>query len=221
MRADSVIADMGSGTGFLAELFLANGNRVFGIEPNGPMREAGERLLAANPNFTSIDGTAEATTLAEQSIDFVTAGQAFHWFEREACRREFHRILRPGGWVVLIWNDRKTEATAFLRDYEQMLHRFATDYAKVDHKQIDTAAVREFFGSEPIRKTLPNSQEFDLASLKGRLLSSSYVPDADQPGYEQMIAATEALFNEHQKQGRVSFEYDTVIYCGRLLRRKT
>src|ERR1051326_9243420 len=144
LRADSVIADMGSGTGFLAELFLANGNRVFGIEPNGPMREAGERLLAANPNFTSIDGTAEATTLAEQSIDFVTAGQAFHWFEREACRREFHRILRPGGWVVLIWNDRKTEATAFLRDYEQMLHRFATDYAKVDHKQIDTAAVREY-----------------------------------------------------------------------------
>src|SRR5438876_6048912 len=104
LKADSIIADIGSGTGILAELFLASGNRVFGVEPNREMREAGERLLQAYPRFTSIAGTAEATTLPNQSVDFITAGQAFHWFDRAQCLREFERILRPGGWVVLVWN---------------------------------------------------------------------------------------------------------------------
>jgi len=216
LQTDSVIADVGSGTGFLAELFLTNGNRVFGIEPNGPMREAGERFLASYSSFTSLDATAEATTLPDQSIDFVTAGQAFHWFNRDQCRMEFRRILRAGGWVVLIWNDRHTESTPFLRAYEELLHRFATDYAQVDHKQVDAAVLREFFGREPMKKILPNFQAFDLTSLKGRLLSSSYVPDKGQPRYEQMVQALEQLFDEHKKEGKVTFEYDTLIHCGQL-----
>src|SRR5439155_23726894 len=120
LTSGSIIADVGSGTGFLAEVFLSNGNRVFGIEPNPEMRQAGERLLASWPKFKSVAATAESTSLPDRSVDFVTGGQAFHWFDREACRAEFKRILRPDGWVVLVWNDRRTDSTAFLSAYEQL-----------------------------------------------------------------------------------------------------
>jgi SAM-dependent methyltransferase len=212
---DSVVADIGSGTGILAERFLINGNRVFGVEPNLEMREAGERLLKSHPRFTSIAGTAESTTLPKASIDFVTAGQAFHWFDPHRCRFEFQRILRPDGWIALVWNDRRTEATSFLKAYEELLLEHSTDYEQVNHKRIDAPVVREFFGADPARKIFPNYQHFDLPSLRGRLLSSSYVPGPGQPGYAEMMAAVERVFESHQENGQVIFEYDTVLYYGR------
>src|ERR1700732_4152215 len=98
LKSGHVIADIGSGTGFLSELFLKNGNRVYGIEPNEAMRQAGEEYLASYDGFASINGSAEATTLDDASIDFVSAGQAFHWFEPVVARHEFRRILKPEGW---------------------------------------------------------------------------------------------------------------------------
>ena len=217
LTLQSVIADLGSGTGKLAELFLANGNAVFGVEPNLEMREAGERLLKAFANFTSIDATAEATTLHDACADFITAGQAFHWFNRKSCRTEFTRILKPGGWVVLVWNDRQTQSSRFLVEYEQLLKNCATDYAKVDHKNIDDEVVREFFGCAPVKKLLPSSQEFDYDGLKGRLLSSSYAPEQGQPHHVEMLRDLEKLFKKHQQSGRVQFIYDTVVYYGKLI----
>jgi len=216
LRATSVIADLGSGTGFLAELFLSNDNEVFGIEPNREMREAGEQLLRLYPKFTSVAATAEATTLPETSVDFITAGQAFHWFNRERCCTEFRRILRPGGWVVLVWNDRRTDSTPFLAEYEQLLRNYGTDYTKVDHKQIDTGVLHEFFRKDPIKKAFPTFQQFDLPALKGRLLSSSYVPDAGQPRHDEMLEVLQILFHTHQTGGKVVFEYDTLLYYSRL-----
>jgi SAM-dependent methyltransferase len=216
MTDRSVIADIGSGTGKLTELFLENGNAVFGVEPNGEMREAGDRLLKSFKKFTSIDAAAEDTTLAKSSVDFIVAGQAFHWFDRARCRQEFTRILKPGGWVVLIWNDRKTEATSFLIEYEKLLQTYATDYSKVDHKQIDDDVVRQFFGYAPMKTKIPSAQLFDFAGLKGRLLSSSYAPDAGQPGHAEMLTELEKIFNAREQNGRVEFAYDTVVYCGRL-----
>jgi SAM-dependent methyltransferase len=216
LNSQSAIADIGSGTGKLTELFLENGNRVFGVEPNRDMREAGERLLKTFPTFTSIAATAEETTLPNASTDFIVAGQAFHWFDRNPCRKEFTRILKPGGWVVLVWNDRKTDTNAFLIEYEKLLKTYATDYSKVDHKQIDDAVVREFFGRAPLKKAFPSAQEFDFAGLKGRLLSSSYAPEKGQPGHAEMLSSLESLFNAHQKNGRVEFVYDTVVYYGKL-----
>jgi len=212
----SVVADVGSGTGFLAELFLANGNLVYGIEPNREMREAGERLLQRFPRFKSMAGLAEETGLPGHSVDFVTAGQAFHWFDRAKCREEFKRILRPGGWVVLVWNDRRTDTTPFLREYEQLLHTYATDYAQVDHKRIDAAVLREFFGTEPARKEFPNHQQGDFAFLKGRLLSSSYVPAAGQPRHADMLEGLKELFDKHQMDDQVTLEQDTLVYFGRI-----
>ncbi len=216
LNAQSVIADIGSGTGKLTELFLANGNPVFGVEPNREMREAGERLLKQFANFTSVNAAAEETTLPSAGVDFIVAGQAFHWFDRARCRQEFARILKPGGWVVLVWNDRKTEATPFLVEYEKLLQTYATDYSKVDHKNIDDAVVSDFFGYAPAKKKIPSAQQFDFEGLKGRLLSSSYAPDKGQPGHDEMLRDLENIFNARQKNGRVEFAYDTVVYYGKL-----
>ena len=147
LRAESVIADIGSGTGLLSELFLKNGNRVFGVEPNEAMRLAGEEYLASYDGFVSVNGSAEATTLDDASVNFVTAGQAFHWFDQNAARAEFLRILKPAGWVVVIWNERLTDASPFVREYEDLLRKFGTDYASVKESYPSEEHMRDFFGA--------------------------------------------------------------------------
>jgi len=217
LTAATSVADIGSGTGLLTGLFLNNGNPVFAVEPNPEMRAAGERLLAHQDGFTSVPGTAEATTLPDHSIDLVTSGQAFHWFDRAAAGVEFARILRPGGWVALIWNERETETTPFLRAYETLLHTYATDYAQVDHRQIDDVLLADFFSPQPMTlETLQNRQDFDLDGVRGRLLSSSYAPAAGHPNHDPMLAELARLFAAHAVDGRVAFTYTTKVYLGRL-----
>jgi SAM-dependent methyltransferase len=208
LSKEALIADIGSGTGKLTELFLANGNRVIGVEPNKEMREAGERLLQKFPHFQSVDGKAEATTLPDRSVDFIVVGQAFHWFDLKACRLEFSRILKADGQVVVIWNDRLVETTYFLAAYDGLLREFSTDYEQVNHRRFnDGEAIRSFFGDEAHLKNFQNAQQFDFEGLKGRLLSSSYAPEAGQPKHDEMIAALKRIFESHQKDGRVVFEY--------------
>ncbi|HET7152417.1 MAG TPA: methyltransferase domain-containing protein [Candidatus Kapabacteria bacterium] len=217
LTRDSIIADIGSGTGILTELLLKNGNRVFGIEPNKDMRDAGERLLKNYSHFTSVNATAEATTLPDHSVDLITAGQAFHWFDRDKCRDEFKRILKPGGWIALIWNERRVDSTPFLRAYETLLHTYGTDYEKIDHRQITPEVIQEFFRENKIKRmSLENKQIFDFDGLRGRLLSSSYVPEQGHPRYEPMLRAAEELFDTYKTNGKVSFDYDTNIYVGHL-----
>lgn len=208
----SAVADVGSGTGISAALFLRFGCTVFGVEPNREMRLAAERQLASFPRFRSVDGTAEATGLPDASVDLVVAAQAFHWFHPEPTRREFARVLRPGGRVALLWNTRLTDASPFLRAYEDLLHRFGTDYGQVDHRRVDAAALREFFGGDFRSLSFPNEQRFDLAGAKGRLLSSSYAPPPGHPDHEPMLRELERIFAEHQEDGRVRFEYDTELH---------
>jgi SAM-dependent methyltransferase len=213
----SVIADVGSGTGILTELLLTNGTPVFGVEPNKEMREAAERLLSKYPNFKSINGTAEVTTLPNQSVDIVTAGQAFHWFDRDQSRAEFRRILKLGGWVVLLWNDRNISDRPFFKAYENLLVTYGTDYDAVGAKHVDEQTVGSFFGTRAFRRThFPNEQVFDYDGLKGRLLSSSYAPEPGHPKHTPMLDALSAIFQEHQTGGKVTFEYDTTVYYGRL-----
>lgn len=212
----SIVADIGSGTGLLSELFLKNGNVLFAIEPNGAMRRVGDDLLKKYPNFTSLDARAEATTLKNKAVDFITAAQAFHWFDREKTKREFARILKRNGWAVLIWNERRLDSTPFLRAYEDLLLHFATDYEQVRHENV-TGEIAAFFAPETFAlKTLENAQHFDLASLKGRLLSSSYVPEPDHPNFPAMLRKLEEIFQANQQQGTVSFEYETKVYYGHL-----
>ena len=217
LTPESVIADVGSGTGILSELFLRSGNRVYGVEPNREMREAGERLLAAYPNFTSVDGRAEATTLEDACVDFVTAGQAFHWFDPPQARREFERILRPGGWVVLAWNDRRTAGTPFLEDYERLLLEYGTDYREVSVKYMEDSSLSTLFGRAEVRTaSFDNEQVFDFEGLRGRLTSSSYSPEPGHPNFEPMMRELESLFRRHEREGRVVVGYDTKVFYGRL-----
>jgi SAM-dependent methyltransferase len=212
----SMIADIGSGTGLLSELFLTNGNRVFGVEPNAAMRGAGEKFLERYSKFKSIEGSAEATTLPDNDVDFVVAGQAFHWFDQKLTRNEFLRILEPAGWVVLIWNERRTDSTPFLREYEQMLLKFGTDYQEVRHERV-YQDVETFFSPREFKlRTFDNPQLFDFQGVKGRLLSSSYVPAPGQKDFEPMLGELRTIFDAHQKAGEVVFEHDTRVYFGQL-----
>lgn len=211
-----VIADIASGTGIWTRKLLENGNRVFGVEPNTEMRTAGERLLATFPRFTSVAGTAEATSLPNESLDFVTAAQAAHWFDRERACDEFARILKPGGWLVLLWNERVTDSTPFLRDYQQLLLTYGTDYKDVRHEHTQ-AAVHEFFDPAPFQEcAFANRQEFDYAGVEGRLLSSSYVPGPEDAHYEAMLCELRRLFDAHAAGGQATFEYNTRVYFGHL-----
>jgi SAM-dependent methyltransferase len=217
LGAGHLVADVGSGTGLLSRLFLENGNRVIGVEPNPEMRAAGDEFLSGYGGFSSVDGSAEATTLAGHSVDFVTAAQAFHWFEPSATRREFVRILKPGGWAVVLWNDRRIGQTAFGRGYEDLLVRYGTDYRRVKEAYPETQGMETFFGRGNFEaRQLPNFQEFDFAGLAGRLASSSYAPQEGQANYPAMMAALRDLFQASQECGRVRMEYTTEIYWGRL-----
>lgn len=215
LTAESVIADVGSGTGLLTELFLKHDNRVYAVEPNDEMRLAAEQLLGGYSNLTSVNGRAEATTLADRSIDFVTAGQAFHWFESETTRVEFGRILRADGWVVLVWNTRLIDDGGLMSDYEALLDRYALDYHEINHSE-QNDDVRDFFAGAFAERTFPNQQEFDFEGMVGRLLSSSYAPPVDHAHYGPLLVGLDRLFDSYERDGRVSFLYKTELFWGRL-----
>ena len=214
LTSDAFVADIGSGTGKLTELLLPHAKQVFAIEPNLEMRQAGERLLEAHPSFTSINGAAETTTLPNHSIDLVVAGQAFHWFEPVRTKAEFMRILKPGGFVALIWNDRQMDSTPFLAAYEELLQGLGTDYQQVNHRNVDEDKLHDFWGRQPQLKSFPYEQLFDFDGLKGRLLSSSYAPAEGEPGCDEMLLKLRAIFDGHQQNGQVAFRYNTLVYYG-------
>jgi len=212
----SVLADVGSGTGILSELFLRNRNTVYGVEPNEPMREAAERLLSRWDQFRSVAGTAEETTLPSASVDGVLAAQAFHWFDQENAAREFRRIARPGGFVALIWNARLTTASPFMGEYERIVHDFGSEFARSGRELVADSVLRSVFGRSLGKSVLPNHQDLDWEGLRGRILSASYVPNEGQPGFEPMLAALRLAFDAHQHDGIVRMEYETRVYHGRL-----
>src|SRR5580704_9989667 len=217
LTSDSIVADVASGTGIFTRLLLENGNRVFGVEPNDEMRRAGEEYLASYARFTSVDGTAEATTLPDHGMDIVTAAQAAHWFDRAKARREFVRILKPGGWTVLIWNERETDSTPFLRNYEKLLLTYGTDYQEVRHERT-TDEIAGFFAPSPFQSAvLEMRQDCDYDALEGRLLSSSYVPNSDHPQYNPMLRDLRKLFDAHQANGQVLLAYVTRVYYGQIV----
>ena len=208
----AVVADLGSGTGILTELLLECGALVFAVEPNAGMRAAAEAQLARHPRFRSIPGSAEETTLAPESVDLLVAGQAFHWFNLEASRREAQRILRRGAWAALLWNERPREATPFLADYEALLKKYAPEYERITASRADPAAMSLFLGPAMELETFANEQVLDFEGLRGRLMSSSYAPEAGHPNHEPMIAGLATVFERHVRGGYVNMPYRTLVY---------
>jgi ubiquinone/menaquinone biosynthesis C-methylase UbiE len=217
LRPSNVIADIGSGTGLLSKLFLDHGNRVYGVEPNREMRAGGDESLRAYTKFTSIDGSAETTTLADASVAFVTVGQAFHWFDVSSTQREFRRILKPGGWAVVVWQDRRMDETPFAREYEDVLVRFGIDYKSVKDTYPETEKMRNFFDAGTFQtKDLPNHQDFGWEGLCGRLRSSSYAPTENHVDYAPMIKELRRIFDTYRHHGAVRMEYFARVYFGKL-----
>ncbi len=214
LMPNDVVADIGSGTGFSARLFLEHGNTVFGVEPNEPMRKAAEGLLYAYPNFISVHGNAENTTLKSHSIDLIVCAQAFHWFDRAKAKQEFQRIAAAGAHLCLIWNDRKA-SEPFQQAYEQLIQDFAIDYNEISHRNITQDIIRDFYAPNTFKKfVLHYEQHFNLEGLIGRIISSSYMPNQDHANFPQLKNAIVHLFNAYEQNGIVTFAYDTNLYIG-------
>lgn len=213
---ETLIADIGCGTGISSALFLENCNRVIGVEPNAAMRVAALECLKQFPAFTIVGGTSTDTTLPDASIDMIVAAQAFHWFDAGATRPEFKRILKPGGFVVLMWNERQLDTTPFLVEYEAFLLKYSQDYSVVRHENIQAEELANFFQAEYSSATFPNVQIFDFEGLKGRMLSASYMPPEGHPVFPEMIDELRALFAKHAESGRIKVFYDTNVYCSRM-----
>lgn len=213
----TAVADIGAGTGIFSRLLVGAGASVYAVEPNAPMRAALEATLTSNEPLITIEGTAEATGLGDASVDLITAAQAFHWFDPAGAKAEFRRIARPHATAALIWNERQV-STPFLRDYDQLITEFAMDYQRVDHRLITPEKIAEFFAPAAVyTHTFMLRQHFDLAGLRGRLLSSSYIPQNDTQGrFLEMIDALSGLFSRYHQNGVVTLDYVTRLYHGRV-----
>lgn len=215
---ETLVADIGAGTGISTRLFLAAGHPVIAVEPNAAMRNAADAWLS--PDYLRlklVDGTAEATTLANDSVGLVTAAQAFHWFDMDAVRAEWRRILHPGGQALVFWNSRLLDSSPFLIGYEQLLLEFGTDYTEVAERYQDDATMKAWFGKGfHAMASFPNVQHMDADGLRGRLLSSSYAPPPEHPRHAPMLAALQQLFDAHAVDGRIAFEYQTRAFIGTL-----
>lgn len=213
----STVADVGAGTGIWTGRLLESGCRVLALEPNREMRDAGRRHLGASARVSWLDGTAESTGLGDATVDLVTAAQAFHWFDRRSARQELARILRPGGWLAVIWNERRKDRPPFMADYERLLLEWAIDYERIDHTRIGRADLESFFAPAELREFhCANRQVLDLAGLEGRLRSCSYAPGPEHPDHEPMMAQLRRIFAARQQDGRVAIDYDCRVYYGRL-----
>ena len=210
----SVVADVGSGTGLLTRVFLENGNRVFGIEPNDSMRAYAERDLGGFRNFVSVKGTAEATALPSKSVDLVAAGQALHWFDPGRAAEEFSRICKPGGSLCVAYNSRRNDRVG--RAYGEIVRRYERDRAQVPEESAKYIA-RFFKRGECLKFEVPNEQSLDLEGLLGRLLSASYMPPPDEKrAYTRLRGDVTKMFERLSAGGTLKLRYRTRISVGRV-----
>jgi ubiquinone/menaquinone biosynthesis C-methylase UbiE len=217
LKQGHTVVDLGVGTGLSAEPFLRSGHTVIGVEPNAPMRATGDQQLREFTGYRSVAGTAEATTLPDDAADLVIAGQAFHWFDVARAAIEARRILRAGGWAVLIWNDRQSTGSAFLAGYEALLRTHGIDYAKLLHRHIDEKAIAQFFApAQTTVVTFDNPRELEREDLLALARSASYLPPPGDPRHAAMLFALNALFDTHAKNGTVQMMYRTRMHYAQL-----
>lgn len=217
LNKDSVIADIGSGTGIFAKLLLPHVGMVYGVEPNSEMRKTAEELLASYGNFKSRDASAENTTLKTRSIDIVTAATAFHWFDKQKTKVEFKRILKDPKWVVLIWNERNWQNSEVESAYDAILNKCAPDYSNRAHKKIAGLSLEEWY--EPGTSELldfKNSQRMNWEGLQGRFLSSSYAPQPGDPNCARALDELRAMYDRFAREDSIILDYSTRLYVGKI-----
>lgn len=212
-----MIADIGSGTGIFTRLLLDRGYTVYAVEPNDAMRHEAEKQLKSQPGFHSVNGTAEATSLEDKSVNLIVCAQAFHWFNNVRTKTEFKRILSTYGHVALIWNNRCVDADDFAIAYELLLKQQNNDYERVNHQNLSETDFANFYrdGKYKLVK-FQNFQVFNLEQLTGRAFSSSYVPAPDTEEGKAFGITLKSIFDQYQSNGTVMFRYDTEVYLGKV-----
>jgi len=213
LRPGCVLVDVGCGTGISSRLFAMQGLQVIGIEPNADMRRQADATPSpegvAPPTYR--DGRAEATGLPRDFADGVLAAQAFHWFEPGKALREFARVLKERGWVILMWNERD-EGDAFTAEYGSVIR---------STREAETIEMPRGRAGQPLltcsefrhaqRHEFTHRQELDEEGLLGRAFSASYAPR--EPGEAERFAASlRAVFQRFAKAGRVTLRYRTSVY---------
>ena len=210
LNTNSKIADIGSGTGIFTKLFIDSQHEVYAVEPNKEMRFQAEESLKANPNFHSINGTAEQTNLPGNFVDIITVAQAFHWFNPDETRKEFERILKQGGHILLVWNIMQSN-TPFLKAYNELKEYYA--HTIVHTHRANLERIQEIFAPSPVLyHTLDQYQTLDMRGLIGHLESFSTTPQHHEEIYPEMISKLKALFNQYQQNSTVEIMYETKLY---------
>lgn len=216
LKPKHVIADVGAGTGLSSRWFAANGNTIYAIEPSPEMRQAAAYNYQYYPDYHIIAGAAEDTTLPDNSVDFIIGGQSFDWFDHEKASPELKRILKPDGYVLLFWNERQTESSGFLRQFEELLKRHAPAYMELNLvDQREKAVLQILQEGHYGYAEFDNCQIFNWEGLKGRLLSTSFIPDADQPEYHNLLSGLARDYKAHAVCGQVKVDYITKLYYGK------
>lgn len=211
LSKDSIVADIGSGTGIFTKHLLNEGCKVYAIEPNQEMREAADALLKEYPNYISINAPAQQTTLNDHEVDLIVCAQAFHWFNTQEAKTEFKRILKDTGYAALIWNNRIVDTDDFSKAYDQLLREKTADYNEVNHQKLSDKDFKAFFKKGQFEKVVfPSFQEFDEEGFMGRANSSSYVPVGDEKFQQEL----KNVFREHAQNGKIKFHYNTEIFLG-------
>jgi SAM-dependent methyltransferase len=213
----SVIADIGSGTGVLSRQLLDRGFQVFCVEPNDDMRSSAETELESYPGFTSINGTAENTGLAGKSADLITAAQAFHWFDKDMFKAECKRVLKEGANAALVWNSRDA-SSPFVKDNAVIMKRFCSLFNGFSGGIDDTPErFKTFFENGSYdHRVFRNDLQYDLDGFIGRTLSASYALNESSPGFKGFIAALTELFERYSKSGKVIMHNITQSYIGKV-----
>ena len=212
---DWKVADIGSGTGILSGLFIENGNTVYCVEPNYEMQSEALRRYDNLGNHIPVTGTAEHTNLREQSIDLIVAGQSFHWFNTDLAKEEFGRIIRPGGFAALIWNNRSEDEGTFSREYDKICVKYSRNYHGTGSTAITEETFQNFFTHGYRRYNIQNYRQIDQDGVVGRYLSAIYALKPEDSDYGIAMKSLMDLFRRFQKDGKVTMEYTTEIVIGK------
>lgn len=218
INSNSIIADIGSGTGRFTRLLLEKGNKVYGVERNDEMRAKAEQLLSQYSNFISIRGSAEETVLTDNTIDLITAAQAFHWFNKEKCLSEFKRIIKKNGKVLILWDDFLTNYNNFSIEYGKVLNKYRiVELGQMEKRFTRTEMISDFFRNNKY-ETLSFTHEIyqNFNSIKGGALSASFTPKPDEVNYKPFLLELQEVFEKFQSEGKVLTAFQTICYLGKI-----
>ncbi len=217
LTPSQTIADIGAGTGMLSEVFLQNGNTVLAVEPNAEMRAACEPLAKQFTKLTILDAAAEATTLPDSSVDLVAVGRAFHWFDQPRAIREFQRILKPGGWTVLLSASRARNQTEQSLALEQVLLTYSKDpghTAGGHHLHEHPESL--FPHGEILQRQTDGEERLTRDAFLGQTLSYSSAPLPTDPLYPPFLQDLQSIFDRYQHEDLIRIATTCWITCGRL-----